>query len=330
MSDITAVVLTIGEKTTKRAIDSLKKQAVLPKEIIIIRDITPFHKALNLGASNVKTEFFIQVDSDMILDENCLKDLRKYMTENVGIAIGQLRDSLMGVITGVKMFRKKCFEKVQFKNSISPDTDFYVDIEKHGWTQIHLLNSSYTGNPSKLWHTFGEHRPTYTPLYTYSKYYLLGRRYRYRKDLGGLRWRFRELRRNNHNLSLVAEIAMAHGIFSQEENDLLKPSPYSCNQDFDFLDNFLKSEGIYDIRNIKNLPFLALNPKTLFKKLYKLGIDLRSNNSFPAFKYCMDSLNKCNEDIAWIAKVGVCHGIFQEVYLEERSEKEYDLLNEFL
>jgi hypothetical protein len=94
MSDITAIVLTIGEETTDCAIDSLKRQTVLPEEIIVIRNVTPFHKALNLGVSKVRAEFFIQVDADMILDENCLEDLRERMTENVGIAMGQLRDSI--------------------------------------------------------------------------------------------------------------------------------------------------------------------------------------------------------------------------------------------
>ena len=51
MTDITAVLLTIGEETTQRAIDSVKKQTLPPQEIIIIENVTPFHKALNLGAS---------------------------------------------------------------------------------------------------------------------------------------------------------------------------------------------------------------------------------------------------------------------------------------
>jgi hypothetical protein len=118
MNDISAVVLTLGEETTQRAIDSLEGQTVLPKEIITIRNVTPFYKAINLGASKVKTPFFIQVDSDMILDENCLENLGESMTDNVGVAIGQLRDPLMGMESGVKLFRMITFFIVISENMV--------------------------------------------------------------------------------------------------------------------------------------------------------------------------------------------------------------------
>ena len=113
MSDISAVVLTPGEETTQRAIDSLERRTVLPKETVIISNVTPFHKAVNLGASRVKTPFFIQVDSDMILYENLLEDLRKSIADNAGVAIGHLRDPLMGVESGVRLLRKEYFKRVQ-------------------------------------------------------------------------------------------------------------------------------------------------------------------------------------------------------------------------
>lgn len=330
MSDITAVVLTIGEETTQRALDSLKRQTVLPEEIIVIRDVTPFHKALNLGASKVQTEFFIQVDSDMILDENCLEDLRGHMIEdnNLGIVVGPLRDTLVELISGVKMFRKKCFEKIQFKNSVSPDTDFYNDIEKYGWKCIYVLNLRYSVASNGFCYTFGEHNPVYTPLYTYSKHYILGRRYRYRKDLEGLTWRFRELQNSNDGIQLIAQIGMAHGIFSKETKDLLKP--YSRNQDFDVLENFSRSKGNSDIESSDILPFLTLEPKKVFEEFYKLGIGLRRSNSFSALERCMNILGKGHGGSSCIAKVGLCHGIFSEAYSEKRVRKEYGMLSELL
>ena len=327
MSDITAVVLTIGEETTKRAIDSVKKQTLPPEEIIIIKNVTPFHKALNLGASQVKTEFFIQVDSDMILDENCLEDLRKCMVKNVGIAVGHLRDPLIGRVSSIKMFRKECFERVQFKNSISPDTDFRNDIWQYGWVTVYVLRFFDKSN-KKLWHTFGEHRPNYTPHYTFSKYLLEGRRYRYRKDLGGLLWHFRELKNSGHEASLIAQIAIAHGIFLEDENDLL--NPYPKNEDFDFLERFLTSSGSYNVNKLKISPFDIFNPKKAFKKYYKLGIELRKANTFSAFKYCMDVLNKSRDNFIWTAKVSLCHGLFSEDYSEKKFKKEYCKLNELL
>jgi hypothetical protein len=328
MTDITAVVLTIGEETTIRAIESLERQTFLPKEIFLIKNVTPFHKALNLGALKVKTPFFIQVDSDMILDKNCLEDLRGHMTDNIGIAIGTLRDPLMGAISGVKMFRTECFERVQCRNSISSDTDFYAEIAKYGWWTIYFLNPRNTDQSSPLWHTSGEHSPVYTPLYTYSKYYLLGSRYRYRRSLEGLKWRFQQLQSSNHHASLIAQIAMAHGIFLEEQEDLLRP--YSRNEDFNFLEYFLASEGSYDFGKVKIFPLSALRPEIEFENFYRLGVDLRRSNAFPAFKYFMAMLDETRDDFSWIGRVGLCHGIFSEAYSEKRIKMEYGMVREFL
>ena len=325
MSDITAVVLTMGEETTQDAIDSLKIQTVAPSEIIVINDIAPFHKALNLGVSRVKTEFFIQVDSDMILDKNCLEDLRKCMQENIGIVVGHLKDELVGRVVSPKMFRRKCFEKYQFKDSISPDTDFREDILKDGWKILYAL--SFRNKNKKLWHTFGEHKPTYTPLYTYSKYILEGRRYKHRRDLASLIWHFKKLHDSSHGSSLIAQIAMAHGDFLEEDRDLLKP--YLKDSDFSFLEGFLESKSSCS-KKLDSLFFSISKPEKIFRKFYKLGIDLRKHNSFVGFKHYLNNLSKSNDSFAWIAKIGLCHGLFFKNFCRRKFKKDYALLEELI
>jgi len=61
------------------------------KEIIIVQNVIPFYKAFNTGVSKVTSEFFVQVDSDMILDETCLEDLRACMSQDVGMVLGSLK-----------------------------------------------------------------------------------------------------------------------------------------------------------------------------------------------------------------------------------------------
>lgn len=326
MSNITAVLLTIGEETTQRAIDSIKRQTLQPEEIIIIENITPFHKALKLGASKVKSEFFVQVDSDMILDEDCFEKLRGCMRQNLGIVAGHLRDPLTGRACCIKMYRKECFEYVHFSDSISPDTDFREDILKHGWMAVYALR--FVGKFKMLWHTFGEHRPDYTPLYTFSKYSLEGKRSRYRKKVGDMISKLTKLKDSSHEVALIAQIAMCYGIFMKEETDMLKP--FTESEDFNFLERFLKSPGSYEINKFKPLDLLFHTPKTVFKEYYKLGIDLRKANASPAFKYILDLLNKSHDDFAWIAKVGLCHGLFSEDYSKEVFEKDYIILKEFV
>lgn len=330
MNDITAVVLTIGEETTSRAIASIETQTLQPAEIVVIENVSPFHRALNLGASKVKTEFFVQVDSDMILDENCLEELKKCMAENVGIAIGQLRDPLLGVTSGIKMFSKECFKKIRLRNSVSPDTDFYNDMQKHGGKIRYALNLGDKGELNKLWFTFGEHRPAYTPIYTYSKYYVLGRRYRYRRDLEEFKRRFLRLQNSRDTISIIAQIALGHGIFSEEKTDLLRPSLYTSNEDFNFLEKFLRIEDGNCIKELDILYLLTSGPKAIFTNFCKLGIDLRRINSSSALGDCMGILDRSRDDFAWIAKVGLCHGIFWEAYNGERVNEEYEKVRELL
>src|SRR5688500_11923456 len=104
MSDVTALVLSIGEDTTERAIASVQRQTLAVAETIIVRGISPFHRAFNHGARRIRTPFFMQVDADMILDETCVADLRRAMVDGVGMVVGHLCDPMLGRIVGIKLF----------------------------------------------------------------------------------------------------------------------------------------------------------------------------------------------------------------------------------
>ena len=81
MTEVTGLVLTIGEETTERAISSLKQQTIPPQDIIVIENVSPFHRAINVGWTRVKTPFFIQCDADMVLDPDCLETMLPSMTD---------------------------------------------------------------------------------------------------------------------------------------------------------------------------------------------------------------------------------------------------------
>ncbi len=326
MTDVSAVVLTTGEETTQRAIKSVEKQTLKPGDIIIVENVTPFHKALNSGASKVKTEFFVQVDSDMILDEDCFEQLRKFIKQSTGAVYGQLRDSLIGRTCCIKMYRRECFDFVQLRDSISPDTDFRDDIIEKGWSTSQALRLE--GNTTYTWHTFGEHKPSYTPHYTFSKYLLEGRRYRYRKKLDGLISHLKRLEDSSHEMALIAKIAMLHGIFLSEDTDLLKP--YSGDPEFDFLKRFLESGGSIKMNRPTVSSFSVLKSRKTFETYFKLGIELRNANAFSSFKDCIDVLNETSNEFNWIAKTGLCHGLFSQSYSEDMVKKEYEKLNELL
>jgi len=161
MNDVSVVLLTTGEKTTARAIDSLRKQTLQPVETIIIENVTPFHKAINAGIGRVKTDYFLQIDSDLVLDENCIELLRNSMLPGVGIAIGQLRDPISGIESGVKIYRTICFRNREFNNSISPETDIIKELCRDDWRIVYSISNAPC---NKITNTLGEHDPVYTTI----------------------------------------------------------------------------------------------------------------------------------------------------------------------
>ena len=215
--DVTALCEPRGESTIHEAVSSLYHQTMQVHDIVMVRDVVPFHKAINAGAARVKTSFFVQVDADMILDAHCIAALRNAVRRDVGIVVGRLRDALIDQVVGVKLFRTQCFRTCSFRDLISPDTDFVDEIGRVGLKTVFI--GKVTPNSNDLWTTFGEHRPSYTMPYTYRKHLLMGCRYRYRRSLDGFRWR--TAGRSRHPSALIAQIGMSHGLFLEANQDLL-------------------------------------------------------------------------------------------------------------
>lgn len=42
------------------------------------------------------------------------------------------------------------------------------------------------------------------------------------------------------------------------------------------------------------------------------------------------SLGQSQDNLAWLAKVGSCHGLFSKVYREEKVNNDYELVKEHL
>ena len=77
-------------------------------------------------------------------------------------------------------------------------------------------------------------------------------------------------------------------------------------------------------------PLLNSSPEKTFEKNYRLGISLRQANAFPAFTRCMEWLSKSHDPLAWLAKIGLCHGLFADAYDKQTCAAEYALLRELL
>jgi hypothetical protein len=322
--DVSAVVLTLGEPTTQDAIRAVEAQTLPPHEIVLVENVAPFHRALNQGASRVRTPFFVQIDADMIADPICFEVLRSIVTPSAGIVSGFLRDALLGRICCIKLFRTECFERCPMPDTVAQDSDFRDGIYKLGWE---LLRALRFDREREEWHTLGEHRRHYAPHYTFHKFVIEGRRAWYRRDAAALRDRLRRLHQRSQEVAVIAQIGLAHGIFLQEDTDLLRP--FTEDAEWRLLERFLQGGSDRASPCAGGLR-LAGEDRETFRSAYRLGIELRQARDASVFRGEMHALGESNSALAWIAQVGLCHGLFAEIYDERIFEDRFRLLREML
>ncbi|MEA2369317.1 MAG: hypothetical protein QOH38_2035 [Thermoleophilaceae bacterium] len=292
-TDVAAVVLTVGEPTTSRALASLRAQTLPVEEPAMVEGVRPFHRALNAGAARVGKPFFLQVDADMVLEPECAGVLRRAMGPDVGIAVGALRDPLTGKIAGVKMYRRECFRHLQLRDTLAPEIDFYMGLAERGWRTACVSGGA-----------LGDHRPAYEPEYVFGTFYLLGARYIHREDMGGLGWRLGRLRRSLHPMAPVARIAIGHGVFAREEHDVAKPRPSVA--DSRFLHELAAApDGEVPPPSIGHL--LALEPRQLVDGFSELGATLRAT-SHAGLRGCLRHLADIDHESSLLAEVALGHG----------------------
>jgi hypothetical protein len=324
MTDVTALVLSLGEDYTSRAIASVRRQTLPVAEIIVVRGISPFHRALNSGAARVRTEFFIQVDADMILDDTCIAELRDCVSDRVGMVLGRLRDPLLGPIEAIKLFRTECFENVQLPDCVSSETEFNDEIVRQGWMIIYALK--YSGDIASGWHTFGAHRPGYNASYTFYKFVREGAKVQYRR--AGLWDIFRRLKNSRHRAAAMAVIAVSHGFFAKVTGDM--HGELKANEEFQFVERFLTFSHNHDISPIERKDLLRLDLRNAFKRSLGLGTLLRRHQASATFKKLLRQLHQESSLVSWVALVGLCHGLFLDEYREADAEEAFSLLTAVL
>jgi hypothetical protein len=323
-SDVTAVVLTLGEETTESALASVHRQSAPPADVVVLEGVKPIYEAVNVAASRASaTPFFVQVDADMILDSDCFAALRAAVRPEVGIVTGALRDPLAGTINGVKLFRRECFEATRCKNVPAWESDFYMELVEHGWVTVNVL--AQPERFERVGHTFGEHRPEYTPAYTYSTYYLLGRKYSLRVNgAARIRWRLDRLRACPDPVALIARAAFGHGIFSGLAHDMEKRALVA---DDELLEGIVQANGA-----VRPLPPELIDgaPERVSDAFYALGRALRIEHGYATLRSWMQALASAPPDVSWVAEASLHHGFLAVTAGSGESEQVHARLRDLL
>lgn len=316
--DVTAVVLSIGEPFVARALDSLDRQTQPPVDVVRVEGVSPFHRALNAGIAEVRTEFFAHVDADMVLDPTALADLRACAAPGIGVVVGGLRDALRGSIVGLKLYRTACAAAQPCPDSITPAVDLVDAIRARGWLTAHALN--YRPGRRALWHTFGEHAPEYTPLYTFTKFRILGARYRRWRNGPSLRRMFRLLHDSGHPAAPMAQAAAAIGVYWEESRDALRPCEPS--------DECARLQRLLAGPAPSPPPALpvAADPRRAFLDDYRAGCELARAGAAADFHARFAALAAAATFPAWAALVGLCRGALAPAIDPARAAADFQSL----
>ena len=328
MSEVSAVVLTVGEPFAERAIRSLATQSVPLHEQVVIAHVSPFSRAINEGARRVSTPYFVQVDADMILDPTCVEVLLRHMRPGIGIVAGELRDPLVGQVVGIRMFRTACFRDGGMPDSISPDTDFGERLTREGWCTLHVENPG--AGPGTTRPTVGVHQPDYTPSYTHRKFLLEGARVRYRAASYGLMFLMDALDHSTHPLSLLARVAYLHGLFVPMAHDELKAPRH--DQAAEALAALLAGPGRADELVAEVLPFTQYaRLGEIFRRFVAVGAELGDAAAGETFREAFKRLCAPRADRrALVARIALAHGLLMPREDHARLSQDERALRDFI
>ncbi len=324
-NDVSALVLTVGESTTPRAIASIDRQTMPPAATIIHEGAGKCHEKFNAGVASISTRFFVQVDADMVLDRDCIEILRNGMADAVGAVYGRLRDPMEGRIVGIKLFRTECFKTIGFRDCISPDSDFVNHMANVGWSKVFALR--FTDGVPATWHTVADHLPDYTIDYTYNKYLVMGMRDRYWKRIRSVKNRLRRLHMVGHPYAIVAQIALVRGIFIEECRDVMGRR-FECP-----VRAMLEDEGevgfagnVTDDRRCRLYAGDTL--PAVFKRFFRRGAKMAKSGAPAMFRSYFTGLGKQPHKLAWIAQIGLCRGFFSRNVPDVRIAADIAMIRE--
>ncbi|TKB65719.1 MAG: glycosyltransferase [Nitrospira sp.] len=204
----TVFVLTVDDPVLEACLEALHKQEGLPFKLDIIRNVYPFSAAAQRMITDCATEFFLQVDEDMILHPDAVMTMEatiRQAPDDVGMICFHLFDEDRGVpIQGVKIYRTALMKSLVFQDVKASEMDLLEQMGHHGIKWI--LHPDVKGR----------HGTSYTVDTIYRRYKTM-----YEKDIR--QWnvltsdicrKADSFRQTGDPLQLFALLGAAHGIIN--------------------------------------------------------------------------------------------------------------------
>ena len=172
VNEISAVIFTVEPSHLfNLCLNSVQSQTLLPKNIEIVRNVSPVSRAAQEGLDRIQTAYYVHVDDDMVLKPSCFQRLYQAISANDNCAqvIMMLKDPIRGKICGIRIYRTAVVQALGFH-----------PLEKKGWDRRMGDKLAHEG-----WKTFtlpvivGQHHPIYLPYEVYWKFRFAGEKISY-------------------------------------------------------------------------------------------------------------------------------------------------------
>lgn len=204
--ETTIFILTVDDPAFSACKAAVDAQQGGPFHVEIIRKVAPFSEAAQRMIAECRTEFFIQVDEDMILNPDAatrMTDLIRRAPADVGMVCVHLYDEDRACRTqGIKIYRTAAMKPVAFQNVTASEMDLLDQMSQRGIRWV--LHPDVLGRQGTL----------YTPDTIYRRYKTL-----YENDIrqcntltSDIRRKADQFRATGDLLALFALLGAAHGI----------------------------------------------------------------------------------------------------------------------
>jgi hypothetical protein len=177
-SKVSVFVTTMGSASFELCLQFLEQQDCSFR-IKVISNIAPMSAALQKMLDDCDTEFFVQVDEDMLLYPHAVRTLFERMNGhagNIALHVEYLYDThLRRCIQGVKIFRAKIVKRYPFRDIQGCESDQIGRFRKDGFGYF-VSDTPDPGDPYST--ALGLHGTNFSREAAYLRYFVLQQRHR--------------------------------------------------------------------------------------------------------------------------------------------------------